>query len=109
MVDTDELIYGRCIRNLAGTTFLAPVWFDLSKLRSPHALCRSRVDIHPVEERMGHAARQRAEPAGSRAEQMGPRREWRVPYPTAEVLDLEAIGFNLLLEDVVLSYLLFQL
>jgi len=26
-----------------------------------------------------------------------------------EVLDLEAVGFNLLLEDVVLSYLLFQL
>lgn len=32
-----------------------------------------------------------------------------MPYPGAEVLDLEAVGFNLLLEDVVLSYLLFQL
>lgn len=32
-----------------------------------------------------------------------------MPYPAADVLDLEAIGFDLLLEDVVLSYLLFQL
>lgn len=32
-----------------------------------------------------------------------------VPYPRMEVLDLEPVGFDLLLEDVVLSYLLFQL
>lgn len=51
----------------------------------------------------------RAEPAGSQAKPTGTRRAWRVPYPAVEVLDLEAIGFNLLLEDVVLSYLLFQL
>lgn len=32
-----------------------------------------------------------------------------MPYPAADVLDLEAVGFDLLLEDVVLSYLLLQL
>lgn len=107
MVDADELIYGRCFRNHSGTTSLAPAWLDLSELRSP--LCRTRVDIHREEEQMGHAARQRAQPAGSPVKPTGVRRRRRVPYPRAEVLDLEAIGFNLLLEDVVLSYLLFQL
>lgn len=32
-----------------------------------------------------------------------------MPYPAADVLDLEAVGFDLLLEDVVLSNLLLQL
>lgn len=32
-----------------------------------------------------------------------------MPYPAAQVLDLKAIGFDLLLEDVVLCYLLLQL
>lgn len=64
-VDADELIYRRCFRNLAGTTSLAPVWLDLSKLRSPQAFCRTRVDIHCAEGQMGHAARQREEPTGS--------------------------------------------
>lgn len=88
---------------------MALAWLDLSKLMSPHTLCRTRVDIHHAEKQMGHAARQRAEPAGSRVKLTGTSRGWRMPYPRAEVLDLEAISFNLLLEDVVLSYLLFQL
>jgi len=67
------------------------------------------VDIHREDEQTGHMARQRAEPSGSRAKPTGTWRGWRVPYPAMEVLDLEAVGFNLLLEDVVLSYLLFQL
>lgn len=32
-----------------------------------------------------------------------------MPYPAAQILDLKAIGFNLLLEDIVLGYLLLQL
>lgn len=57
---------------------------------------------------MGHMAREQAEPIGSPVKPRQTRRGQRVPYPGMEVLDLEAIGFNLLLEDVVLSYLLFQ-
>ena len=109
VVDADELIYGRCFRNHSGTTSLAPAWLDLSKLRCPHALCRTRVDSHCAKGQMGHAAREQAEPEGSPGKPTGMRRGPRVPYPGTEVLDLEAIGFNLLLEDVALSYLLFQL
>ena len=46
---------------------------------------------------------------GVSGEAEGTRRGQRMPYPTAQVLDLKAIGFNLLLEDIVLSYLLLQL
>lgn len=46
---------------------------------------------------------------GVSGEAEGTRRGQRMPYPAAQVLDLKAIGFNLLLEDIVLSYLLLQL
>lgn len=90
MVNAAELNYGMCFRNHPGATSLAP--HPSAEPGWAFTVWRSRRD------------RRAGSPGVT-----GTRRGQRVPYPRAQVLDLEPVGFDLLLEDVVLSYLLLQL